>query len=141
MKLTLHLTLKDGQLLTFDKETGNCEDFCALLLYDKDIIWRRLSSVLRVIEVGEHKDKWCDEMMINVRGFYVRMRINSLCACVFFFYFKWPSSGVKWKKNKKDNIKWNSKDTLLFTENKNCQFQSNQIQMNEKIMWSKITGQ
>lgn len=57
------------RLLTLDKETGNHEDFCARHLYDEDIIWRWLSSVLRVIEEGEHKDKWSDELMINVRGF------------------------------------------------------------------------
>lgn len=44
-------------------------NFCARHLYDEDIIWRWLSSVLRVIEAGEHKDKWSDELMINGRGF------------------------------------------------------------------------
>lgn len=36
----LHLTLKDCQLLTLDKETGNCGDFDARHLYDEDTIWR-----------------------------------------------------------------------------------------------------
>lgn len=57
--------MKACELLTLEKETG---DFCDRHMDDEDIIWRWLSSIVRVIEAGEQKDKWSDELMINVRG-------------------------------------------------------------------------
>ena len=51
--------------------------------------------------MGEHKDKRSDELMINVRGFKVRMRNNSLSTCFFFNDAQVESNE---RTNKKDNI-------------------------------------
>lgn len=109
------------------EKRGIVRHFYTQHLCDEDIIWRWLSCVLRVIEAGKHKDKWSDELMINVRGFQVRMRINYLCAC---FPLNDLQVGLNKRKIKGRHIKhWH-----------------NQMQMNERrwrrwsnIYWSIIT--